>query len=54
MNTVRKNLDAHSPFTVAPYCDVSMRGFVFCASEGRSDVYNHFTRRLFSRRNARQ
>lgn len=31
MNTVRKNLDAHSPFiVVAPYCEASMRGLVFC------------------------
>lgn len=30
MNTVRKNLDAHSPFMLAPYCDTSTRGFVFC------------------------
>lgn len=30
MNTVRKNHDAHSPFMVAPSCEASMRGFVFC------------------------
>lgn len=57
VNAGRKNLETHAPFTVTPYCEVSFKGFcvlLSIASAEPSDVYNHFARKLFSRRNTRQ
>lgn len=57
VNTVRKNLETRSTFTVTPYCEVSLKEFcvsLSIASAEPSDVYNHFTRKLFSRRNTKQ
>lgn len=56
-NTVRKNPETHSPFTVTLYCVVSWEGFCVLpsiASAELCDAYNHFTRKLLSRENTGQ